>query len=242
MEGPRAIDSLSAVNRDSNDPLRAIVADDDPLARHMVKSILQDAGIVVVAEAGSGREAAALTLFYSPDVVLMDVVMPDMDGITATRRITRERPDQVIIILTGADDDDMAMSGLNAGAAGYLTKDLDVEALPRAIEGATAGEAAISRSMAMRLIERLRLMSSEHTGMRPVRSSLTRREWEVLDLLCERRGTEEIAQHLVVSTETVRSHVKSIMRKLRVRSRAEAVAKAHELRTFHSVAASNSDA
>jgi NarL family two-component system response regulator LiaR len=239
MEGFNDTDSVADVNGHSQDALRAIVADDDALARHMVKTILQDAGMLVVAEASNGREAVELALFYEPDVVLMDVVMPEMDGITATRRIVRERPSQVVIVLTGADDDDIAMTGLNAGASGYLTKDLDVAALPRAVEAATAGEAAISRSMSMRLIERLRMLSVDQPGIRPVRSALTRREWEVLDLLCERKTTDEIAEYLVLSTETVRSHIKRILRKLGVRSRAEAVAKAHELRTFRGVPASS---
>src|SRR5918994_7416945 len=101
------------------DRLRAIVADDDPLARRMIKEALQRAGIVVIAEAQNGREAVELTLHYRPDVVLMDVVMPELDGIAATRRIIKEQPDQLIVILTSADDDEMSMLGLRAGAAGF---------------------------------------------------------------------------------------------------------------------------
>ena len=187
-----------------------IVADDDPFARRIIRSALQDAGLIVVAEAGTGSQAVELTLFYEPDVVLMDVVMPELDGISATRKIIKDRPDQKVILLTSADDD-VGIAGLSAGASGFLNKNVDVDALPRAIAGALAGEAAISRSMGTLLVEKLRQRPSEGlTGMRPVRSNLTAREWEVLDLVCERKTTDQIAGELFLSSETVRSHVKAI--------------------------------
>ena len=211
-------------------PLRAIIADDDALARRMVRDVLERAGITVVAEAHDGREAIELVRYHAPDLVLLDVIMPGLDGIVATRRIMSEQPHQVVILLTHASDEDLGVLGLRAGAAGYLSKDVDLEALPRALEGALAGEAAISRSMAMRLIERLRQVPEGGRGMRPVQSPLTTREWQVLDLLCEHRTTEQIADALVLSPETVRTHVKSILRKLDVRSRHDAVAIAMRMR------------
>jgi NarL family two-component system response regulator LiaR len=215
---------------DDMEALRVIVADDDPLARRMIRSSLQDAGFVVVAEARNGREAVELTLYYGPDAVLMDVVMPELDGISATRRIVEDRPDQLIILLTGADEE-IGLAGLQAGASGYLNKDVDIEALPRALKGAAAGEAAISRAMGTLLIEQLRRAPTRTpNGMRPVRSTLTAREWEVLDLLCDGHATDEIAHDLFLSTETVRSHVKSIYRKLGVNSRERAVDEAERLR------------
>ena len=114
--------------------LRVIVADDDPLARRVVRGALQEAGIVVVAEAGTGAQAIELTLFYDPDVVLMDVVMPELDGISAMRKILKVRPDQQVILLTSADDE-VGMVGLQAGACGFLNKDLNIDALPRAVFG-----------------------------------------------------------------------------------------------------------
>jgi DNA-binding NarL/FixJ family response regulator len=208
---------------------RAIVADDDPLARKMIKDALQRADVVVIAEARNGREAVELALHYRPDVVLMDVVMPELDGVVATRRILKENPEQVVVFLTSANDDEMGLVGLRVGAAGFLTKDLDIEVLPRALRGALGGEAAISRRMAMRLVEQLRVREVP-TGMRPIKSPLTEREWEVVDLLSESMTTEEIARSLVLSSETVRSHVKHILRKLGVRSREEAVAAAQRMR------------
>jgi DNA-binding NarL/FixJ family response regulator len=211
-------------------PLRVIVADDDPLARRVVRSALQDAGIQVVAEAGTGGQAVELTLFYDPHVVVMDVVMPEMDGITAMRNILRTRPHQVVVLLTSADDD-VGLVGLQAGAYGFLNKDLNIEALPRAIFAASEGEAAISRSMGTRLVEQLRRRpTSSSAGMRPVRSELTSREWEVLDLLCGRKTTDAMAAELFLSPETVRSHVKAIYRKLGVNTREDAIARAGEMR------------
>jgi NarL family two-component system response regulator LiaR len=209
---------------------RAIVADDDPLARRMIKDALQRADVVVIAEAQNGREAVELALHYRPDVVLMDVVMPELDGIAATRRIIKEQPDQLIVILTSADDEEMGLLGLRCGASGFLTKDLDVDVLPRALHGVLTGEAAISRRLSMRLVEQLRRTPDTVGGLRPVKSPLTPREWEVMDLLAQSHTTEQIAETLVVSRETVRTHVKNILRKLEVRSREEAVVVAYGMR------------
>jgi DNA-binding NarL/FixJ family response regulator len=212
--------------------LRAIVVDDDPFARRVIKDALQSAGIVVIAEARNGRQAVELALYYRPDVVVMDVVMPEIDGIVATRRIVKELPEQIVVILTGADDDgEIGLQALRAGATGFLSKDLDVDALPRALEGARLGEAVISRRMTKLLIEQVRKTPEGLQGMRPVRSPLTAREWEVIDLLRDGRSTEAIADDLVLSIETVRSHVKNILRKLDVRSREEAVAEADRMRS-----------
>jgi two-component system, NarL family, response regulator LiaR len=211
--------------------VRAIVADDDPLARKMIKEALQSAGIVVIAEAQNGRQAVDLTRHYHPDVVMMDVVMPELDGIGATRRIVKERPEQVIIILTTADDDEIGLLGLRAGASGFLAKDVDIDVLPQAIQGALSGEAAISRRLGMRLVEHLRRTPEGHGGLRPVKSPLTPREWEVIDMLSEAKTTDQIAAELVLSSETVRSHVKHILRKLHASSREEAVAAAQRMRS-----------
>jgi DNA-binding NarL/FixJ family response regulator len=191
--------------------MRVIVADDDPFARRMIKDALQRAGVVIIAEAHNGYEAVELCLHYRPDVVVMDVVMPEIDGIAATRRILKEIPDQIVVMLTSTDEEDMGLLGLRAGAAGFLSKDLDIDVLPRALRGALDGEAVISRKLGRRLVEHLRTTGGGPTGMRPVKSPLTAREWEVIDLLYEGMTTEQIADSLVLASETVRSHVKNIM-------------------------------
>jgi two-component system, NarL family, response regulator LiaR len=211
--------------------LRVVVAEDDPFARRLVKDALRRAGIEVVGEAENGREAVELVLRHRPDALLMDVVMPELDGVAATRFIVDKVPGQVVILVThGRDDEALAIASLRAGAAGFLTKDLDVDALPRAVEGAVRGEAAISRRLGMRLVERLRGANGSANSMRPVWSPLTTREWEVLDLLAQGRTTEQIADELVLTTETIRTHVKHILRKLNARSRQEAVNAAERLR------------
>jgi NarL family two-component system response regulator LiaR len=210
--------------------LRAIIADDDPFARRMIKDALQRDGIVVIAEAQNGREAVELCLHYRPEVMLMDVVMPELDGIAATRKILDAVPHQVIVILTSTGEDEMGVLGLRAGASGFLTKDVDIDKLPQALRGALEGEAAISRRLTLRLVEHLRRAPVASTGLRPVKSTLTAREWEVIDQLYENKTTEQIAEALVLSRETVRSHIKNILRKLDARSREEAVAAAQRLR------------
>jgi DNA-binding NarL/FixJ family response regulator len=212
--------------------LRAVIADDDPFARRVIKSALTESGVLVIAEARNGREAVELALYYRPDVVVLDIVMPELDGILATRQILKAIPDQLVIALTGVadEDDELGLLALRAGAAGFLSKDVDIDALPRTLEGLRAGEAAISRRMTRRLIEQLRSAPEGSSGMRPVKSPLTAREWEVIDLLKATRSTDEIAADLVLSTETVRSHVKNILRKLEVRSREDAVAAADRMR------------
>jgi NarL family two-component system response regulator LiaR len=211
-------------------PLRVILVDDDALVRQIVRDVLQRAGIVVIAEAGTGREAVELSVYYQPDVVVMDALMPGMDGVAAMREILAARPAAKVLMLSSSTDDELAVLCLRLGACGYLTKSLNVESLPRAIRAARDGEAIVPRRLAGRLIEEVRRTPEDGAGLRPVRSPLTAREWEVLDLLCRGLSTDDIADTLVVSPETVRSHVKSVLRKLSVRSRGEAVAAARHMR------------
>jgi DNA-binding NarL/FixJ family response regulator len=209
---------------------RAVVADDKGPARHALSDALRRAGIVVVAEAFDGTEAVELARYHEPDLVVIDIGVSGLDAIAATRRITGAHPGVVVILLTSAGSDNLGVLGLRVGAAGYLDSDLDPMSMARAIVGALRGEAAIPRSLAMRLVEQLRAETSSGEHLRPMSGPLTARQWQVLDLLCEARSTEEIAATLTVSPETVRSHVKGIFRRLNVRSREDAVAVACRLR------------
>jgi two-component system, NarL family, response regulator LiaR len=222
---------------DDLQPLRTIVADDDPLVRRLIRDTLQLDGVTVIAEACNGREAVELALFYHPDVVVMDYMMPEMDGIEATRRIYEQAPEVRVVMLTGAGDETLGLRGIRSGAAGFLTKDMELASLPRALRGALDGEAAISRRLAMQLIQHYHSAPTAGMGLRPVRSALTDREWEVLDLLSGGASTEDVARLLVLSTETVRSHLKNLYRKLEVRTREEAVEAAARLRELGGVVA-----
>lgn len=222
---------IALTSPDRSPACTAIVVDDDAFARHALADALDRAGMAVVAEATDGAEAIELTRQHRPDVVLMEVDLPSVDGIVATRRIVQDRPEQVVILLASSDDDELGVLGLRVGAMGFLSKDVALDAVPRAIKGAFRGEAAVSRALAARVIAQLRLAPIAGAGLRPVRSPLTQREWEVLDLICEGRTTDEIASAFVVSPETIRSHVKRILHKLGVKSRAEAVAAVRRMRT-----------
>src|SRR6201999_3078622 len=217
--------------------LRTIVADDDPLVRRLIRDTLQRGDVTVIAEASTGREAVELALFYRPDVVVMDYMMPEMDGIEATRRIYEHDPAIRVVLLSGAGDDELGLRGLRAGAAGYLSKEVELDSLPRALRDALEGEAAIYRRLAMQLVESYRSTQMGGAGMRPVRSRLTDREWEVLDLLSTGATTDEIARNLVLSPETVRSHLKNLYRKLEVNSREDAVQAASRLRSLSGLVA-----
>jgi NarL family two-component system response regulator LiaR len=212
-------------------PLRVLIADDDPFARRVIRDALQAAGVVVIAEADDGTEAVELALHYRPDVVLMDVLMPGTDGITAAGRI-RDRASEVRIVLLSANVDvELGIMGLRAGAAGYVTKSADVAQLPATLARVAAGEAAVDPRLAAALIDELRKPPHQGLGSRPVDSKLTDREWAVLDLLDGGLEAPEIAERLVVSIDTVRSHVKSLHRKLGVHSREELVGAIRALRS-----------
>ena len=143
---------------------RVVVADDDALARRVITGTLREGGLNVVAEATNGFEAVEVVEFHRPELVLLDILMPALDGIDAAHRIAQLCPDAVIVLLTGGNDEDAALRGLRAGAVGYLNKDVELDALPRALLAALNGEAAISRTLAMRLVEDLRRSNGRACG------------------------------------------------------------------------------
>jgi DNA-binding NarL/FixJ family response regulator len=210
---------------------RAIVADDDPMVRRLLRDALEGGGFNVLAEAPNGREAVEQVLKHRPDIVLMDVNMPELDGVSAVREIHKAAPEIRQVLLTHSRDEEVALDGLEAGASGFLTKDLDIVRLPDVLREVLADAPAVSPGLTGALLVRLRELSQQASvGMRPVRSDLTSREWEVLDLLCSGLSDEAVASELVLSGETVRTHVKSLHRKLDVHSRAELIEAAARLR------------
>ncbi|HMJ36859.1 MAG TPA: response regulator transcription factor [Baekduia sp.] len=209
---------------------RVVVVDDDEQLRGALRAALQDAGLVVIAEADNGRDAIDLAAHFRPDVMIMDIVMANIDGLSATHQIVERAPSVRILLFTGSDDLDLGMVGLRAGAAGHLVKGVPVSDIVAAVQRMVAGEPVVGPDLTWRLIESLRGLPVGGIGVRPVRSKLTPREWEVLDLLCAGMTVDQISDELVLARDTVRTHVKRLLRKLGAHSQAEAISIANGIR------------
>lgn len=208
--------------------LRIVIADDHRLFREGVRSLLSSlANVEVVGEAANGDDAVALAETAQPDVVLMDIQMPGLNGIEATRRILAANPRAGIIVLTMFDDDDSVFAAMRAGARGYLLKGADQAELVRAIDAVGSGEALFSPAIAKRLIAFFTGLQNE-TAAQIAFPELTDREREVLDLIAGGLNNTEIAQRLFLSGKTVRNHVSNIFSKLQVADRAQAIVRARE--------------
>jgi DNA-binding NarL/FixJ family response regulator len=226
----RAVERGRRTGRET-DRLRIIIADPDPLARRAIRDSLQgDGGFIVSAEAKDGLEAIELATHYRPDLLLMEVALPTVDGVSACREVASRAPDVRIVMFSVPQDRELQVRALRAGAVGFLSKNATIESILRALRSVAGGEAAVTRALTSHLVELLRSTSETGIGMRPVKSPLTTREWEVLDLICAGDSTREISAKLFLSEDTVYSHTKSILRKLGVHSRTDAVAMAAQLR------------
>jgi DNA-binding NarL/FixJ family response regulator len=212
-------------------PVTLLIADHDPLARQAVREAMSSReDVVVVAEASSSAEAVAAVMHEAPDIVLLDTELPPAGGISATAQLLAIEPRLPVVLFSVQDDEDVGLYGLEAGATGFLSKDIDMSALARALRSVVRGEAAVSRRLALHAIERLRTVTAQVRSMRPVRSPLTNRQWEILDLLGEGRTTSEIAQQLGLSSATVRGHLRMLLRALEAHTPAEAIQAAQRLR------------
>ncbi|MFG3227803.1 response regulator [Kitasatospora sp. NPDC048194] len=212
---------------------RVLVADDQTVVREGIVMLLGLLpGIEVVGAAADGEEAVTLVERHHPDVVLMDLRMPRVDGVEATRRIRAAHPETEVVVLTTYADDDSLFPALQAGARGYLTKDAGGEEIARAIADVRAGAAGLSPQVQLRLLERLSekpansAQAAERPAARPgeLPDGLTVREAEVLALIAEGLSNAEIAQRLFVSQATVKTHINNLFAKTAVRDRAQAVA------------------
>lgn len=204
-----------------SDDVTVLVADDHPPTRLGIRLALEGNGFVVIGEAATAATAATLARDLAPQVSLLDVHMPG-NGITAARTIARAVPTTTIVMLTVSRDDADLFDAIRAGASGYLLKDIDPDRLPHALRGVLDGEAALPRSMVLRLMSEFRGRDERRVG-RGRAARLTSREWEILDLLARGLSTQDIAEQLYVSAVTVRTHVSAILRKLQVPDRASAV-------------------
>jgi NarL family two-component system response regulator LiaR len=227
---------VSRGGQDAPQPARVVVVDDDVQLRTELRAALQEAGLTVIAEADNGRDAIDLAAHFRPDVVVMDVVMSNIDGLSATRAIVQRAPSVRILLLTASADVDLGMVGLRAGAAGHQVKGGSVREVVDAVVRLADGEPVVGPELTWRLIESLRALPVGGHGVRPVRSALTPREWEVLDLLCAGRTVDQIADDLVLARDTVRTHVKRLLRKLGAHSQAEAISIANGIRATFAAA------
>jgi DNA-binding NarL/FixJ family response regulator len=207
--------------------IRVLIADDHPLFRDGLRTLLLSApDMNLVGEAEFGHDVVRLAAELQPDVVLMDIQMPDMDGIEATRQIVQSSPHIAVLIVTMFDDDNLVFSAMRVGARGYVLKGAKHDELQRAIRAASNGEAIFSPTVASR-------MMAFFANMRPAKlpqvfPELSEREREVLALIAQGYKNPEIAERLVLSPKTVRNHVSNILSKLQVADRAEAILKARE--------------
>ena len=204
--------------------ITVVIADDHPPTRTGVRFALEQDGFEVLAEAADANEAWEAATKHRPDLCLLDIRMPG-NGIRAASRITSELTGTAVVMLTAGDDSDDLFDALRAGASGYLLKDTDPDRLPYALKGVLSGEAALPRNLVARLVKEFRSRGSqkdvELEGGKA--AGLTPKEWDVLELLREGCSTEQISERLFVSQGTVRTHVASILKKLRVPDRDAAV-------------------
>jgi DNA-binding NarL/FixJ family response regulator len=215
-----------------SEKISVVLVEDVALTRSSVRKTLERSGIAVLAEAATATEGIEAALRERPDVCLVDVGLPGADGIDVARRLSKDAPEIAVVMLSASDKHDDLIDAIRAGAVGYLLKGMDPGRLADALRGVVGGEAAIPRPLMAHLVKELQTQGRRRTAI--VKSggvALTSREWEVLDLLCEAQSTDQIAETLVLSPDTVRSHIKNLLRKLGVRSRREAVEQARRLRS-----------
>jgi DNA-binding NarL/FixJ family response regulator len=216
-----ATDSAGPTEGVNPDLLRVMLVDDHDLFRSGLRNLLEEQGVHIVAEAPDGSLALQLVRELAPDVVVMDLNMPGMNGIEATREITRLAPLTRVLVLTISDQDEDVMDAILAGACGYLMKDSSIQDLMQGIQAASVGESLISPHIASKVLQRIRAASVEAGGA-VARPELSDRETEVLKLIANGKDNAEIARELHISPKTVKNHISNILMKLQIENRIQA--------------------
>jgi DNA-binding NarL/FixJ family response regulator len=207
---------------DAAAPIRVMLVDDHVFWRRGVKQIIDEqADMEVVAEASNGEEAVTRAAAAQPDIILMDVNMPRMSGVQATRAIVEQQPDIRVVMLSVSDTDDNLFESLKAGAIGFLSKDVDPDEVTKSVRATMQGESTLSKFLAARLVRYIQRGGPEQGRKAP--SNLTEREEEILRLIARGARDREIAEQLYISESTVKKHVQNVLRKLQARNRVEAV-------------------
>jgi DNA-binding NarL/FixJ family response regulator len=224
--------AAGSLNHDTHsDDVRLIVVDPDALSRRTVVDALRlDGRFAVIAQAESGVEAVELARYYQPQVVVIATAAESIDAISVVEQLADSAPEVRVVLLSPARDLELETRAVRAGAAGFLDASVGAAAVAHGLKRVALGESVISREMTRHLVDRLRRTPEAGYGIRPVKSPLTDREWEILDLICTGSTTREMADDLFLSRETVNSHVKRILRKLGVHSRVDAIAMAGRMR------------
>jgi DNA-binding NarL/FixJ family response regulator len=203
------------------DRLRVLLVDDHDLFRTGLRNLLEEQGVQVVGEAASGTDALRIVREIAPDVVVMDLNMPGISGVEATREITSIAPLTRVVVLTISDQDDDVMDAIVAGACGYLVKDSSIEELMRGITAASVGESLISPPIAAKVLQRMRAVTLDQ-GAETIRAELSERELDVLRLIANGKDNSEIAEALHISPKTVKNHISNILMKLQIDNRIQA--------------------
>jgi DNA-binding NarL/FixJ family response regulator len=207
--------------RAEGDRLRVLLVDDHDLFRTGLRNLLEEQGVQVVGEAAGGSDALRIVREIAPDVVVMDLNMPGMSGVEATREIASIAPLTRVVVLTISDQDDDVMDAIVAGACGYLVKDSSIEELMRGINAAAVGESLISPPIASKVLQRMRAVTLDQ-GAEKIRAELSERELDVLRLIANGKDNSEIAEALHISPKTVKNHISNILMKLQIENRIQA--------------------
>jgi NarL family two-component system response regulator LiaR len=230
---PEAERTPAQPRRIGHDHVRLILIDPDAISRHALSDSLRgDGRFTVIAQAESATEGVELAIHYRPALVVIANAVPGPDAVAATQRITDGAPGVRVVLLSATRELELETGAVRAGASGFIDKGAGTAGIAHSLMLVAAGESVISREMTRHLVDRLRRTPEDGNGIRPVKSPLTDREWEILDLICSGSSTREMADMLFLSTETVNSHVKRILRKLGVHSRGEAVEAAGRMRSL----------
>ncbi|MDD3927228.1 MAG: response regulator transcription factor [bacterium] len=205
------------------DGIRLLIADDHPLMREGIQRVLSEAGdIIVIGEAKNGIDAVEMARSHDPDVIIMDISMPELSGVDATRQIKKESPRVAVLILTVYEDNEHIFEAIKAGASGYILKDIVAERLVEAVRMASVGEALVEPSIASKLLEEFSHISNYREASE-VFDELTAREIEILQAIADGHGNKDVASSLFISEKTVKNHLSNIFRKLQVNDRTQAV-------------------
>ena len=213
---------IETPGEERTDALRVLVVDDHDLFRTGLRNLLEDEGVQIVGEAAAGHEALKIVRELAPDVVVMDLNMPGMGGVEATRHISTIAPLTRVVVLTISDQDGDVMDAIFAGACGYLLKDASIQELMSGIRSASVGESLISPTIAAKVLQRIRATGTQPDIADTIRAELSDREIEVLKLIANGKDNAVIAADLSISPKTVKNHISNILMKLQIENRIQA--------------------